>query len=195
MWIALALLTAPAHADDRCEDQVEEHDCDDVEEERELEVRAGAQAMWGDEGPATAARVNLSAKNDTFLQVDGRFHTNGRALGRVAAGVDVLGGGKAHLNLGAFLGTAGAWTEPRVVISPQAGGLIGVGYEGDRIGVGYQWRAGWGGGELDDLLTENELSASWRVQDEWRLTAAYLRLNPRKDTVENALAMGVSYSF
>ncbi|MFK7928668.1 MAG: hypothetical protein AB8H79_10810 [Myxococcota bacterium] len=194
MWMLLALAAAPvpALANEACVDE-EEVDCE--EEREELEVRAGVQGMWGDEGPATAVRVQLMAPNDTFLQVDGRFSPSGRALGRVAAGVDVLGGGRAHLDLGLFVGTAGQWVEPRSAVLPQAGGLVGVGYEADRLGLGWQWRAGWGGGTLDELLTENELTLSWRVHNDWRLTAAYLRLNPGKEQVENALAMGVSYQF
>jgi predicted porin len=95
-----------------------------------------------------------------------------------------------------FAGTVGDWKNGVVLAAPQAGGAVGLGYDMDRLGVAYQWRAGWGGGKLDELLSEHEATVSYRVVRELRVVGTYLRMDPkRSETAENAVGIGASYTF
>lgn len=205
MLILATLLSAtPALANHTCEDEdVHEHECDQDHDEGErdddkddMDLAVGLHGLWGDHGSAQTLRAQLSAPSDAYLVFDGRFHVDGRALGRIGAGLDVLGGGRAHLTLGVFAGTAADWKHGVVLAAPQAGGAAGLGYDMDRLGFGYQWRAGWGGGKLDQLLTEHEATVTYRVVRELRVVGTYLRMDPgSSEPAENAVGLGATYTF
>lgn len=116
-------------------------------------------------------------------------------VGRLGAGLDLLGRSRWDLTLGVFLGTAGEWDRQidRAVLyaAPIAGTEIGLGYEGDELFAGYRWLAGLGGGPVDDLLTENEVTVGYKVTSTVHAFGQYLLLSPGEHEDEAGVGLGV----
>lgn len=206
MMVLFSLLfPSQALAEDACDPAIEgEEVCERLREEareaereeNKLEVVGSAQILWGDHGSGNTARIVASSRKDAQIAVDGRLHHDGRALGRIGAAVDVFGEGRAHLLLGGFFGTIGHFgPEHAAVARPQVGSLVGLGLDGDRLGVGYQWRVGYGGGQVDRLLSEHELRVSYRLVDELQVVGSMMRLSPGDEIKETAGALGLAYTF
>ncbi|MFT7519409.1 MAG: hypothetical protein ACI9MC_001550 [Kiritimatiellia bacterium] len=160
-----------------------------------LDVEVQMTALRGDSGFGNTLSARANSKSDVYVVIDGRFHTDGRALGRVGAGVDLLGGGAANLTVGGFAGAAGDWRTHELLTRPQVGAELGLGYSGRRLGAMYRWRVGYGDGPLRDVLTENELTVSYRVIEELRLVGQFMRLDPGEQAKETTVGLGVSYTF
>lgn len=118
---------------------------------------------------------------------------------RLGAGLDVLGASDWDLTLGLFIGTAGEWDRDihRAVLyaAPIAGGELGFGYEGDRLFGKYRLLAGFGGGPVDDLLTENEFTLGYKIIPAFHVYGQYLILSPGHLDNEAGVGLGARVVF
>jgi hypothetical protein len=153
------------------------------------------------EAPAHHLAARHTGRNDSYVSGDLRYLPDTDLLwsGRVGAGIDVLGSDRWDLTLGLFVGTAGTWvrTVERAVLTarPIGGTEIGLGVEGERLFARYRWVAGLGTGDIDDLMTENELTVGYRVMGDLGVYGQYLRLNPGEAAREGGVGIGVRATF
>ena len=127
------------------------------------------------ERPVGIARAGVVFQSDASLSLSARLHGDGRVLGRMTGALDVLGGGSAHLTIGAFGGAVRPAGKPSVLA--QGGGQIGLGYDDARFGLGYQARVGLTGFEARDLLVEHEVTGLWNVSERFAITGSWLRVS------------------
>lgn len=119
--------------------------------------------------------------------------------GRVGAGLDIFGESEFDLSFGLFVGTAGEWDRDleRAVLyaAPIAGTEVGIGYEGRKLFGRYRWLAGLGGGPVDELLTENEITVGYKIVKELHLYGQYLILSPGELDNQSGVGLGVRAQF
>jgi hypothetical protein len=153
------------------------------------------------EAPAHHLAVRSWGPRDSYVSGELRYlpHDDLLWVGRAGAGLDVLGDGGWDVTLGLFVGTAGTWSTEdarRVLMAQPIGGTeIGVGVEGERLIARYRWIAGIGGGPLDELLTENELTIGYKLLDPLHVVGQWIRVNPGDDTARGGVGLGVRAVF
>lgn len=118
---------------------------------------------------------------------------------RFGAGLDVLGGSDWDLTLGLFIGAAGEWDreakEAVLYAAPIAGGELGFGFEGQRLFGKYRLLAGFGGGPIDQMLTENELTLGFKIIDQFHVFGQYLVLAPGEADNQSGVGLGARVVF
>jgi hypothetical protein len=183
----------------------EDYEDEDVEIEaprdhdQRLDVQYGMQFLPRMPGHQLGAR--FTGDRDTYLSGELRYTPVSDLLwtARLGAGVDVFGRSDWNLNLGLFLGSAGEWdrrTESaRLYAAPIAGTELGLGYDGDRLFGGYRWLGGIGGGPVDELLTENELTLGYKVFPAVHVYGQYLVLSPGELDNQAGIGLGGRVSF
>lgn len=119
--------------------------------------------------------------------------------GRLGAGFDLFGESDFDLQLGLFVGTAGEWDRDReralLYAAPIAGTEVGLGYEGRKLFGRYRWLAGLGGGPIDELMTENEITVGYKVVKELHVYGQYLILSPGELDNQAGVGLGVRAQF
>lgn len=209
LLLALAPYLSLAHADEIVVEApsvsivVIDHD-DDVEMDDDdddrgspggdtLRLQYGLQFLPDRPGHQLSAR--LIGDRDAWIGGELRY-TPGSDLagtGRLSAGLDVLGRSSWDLDVGLFLGAAGEWDRDReravLYAAPIAGTEIAFGIHGERLFAKYRWLGGWGGGPIDELLTENELTVGFAVTRELELFGQYLVLSPGE--LDNQAGVGL----
>ena len=164
---------------------------------RELQLRYGLQFL--PDAPAHHLYARLNGKKDAYLGAEVRYMPLSDMLWatRAGAGFDIFGKGGFDLTLGLWVGAAGQWDVreedgPTLLSTPIAGTEIGLGLDLGRVFGKYRWLGGIGGGPIDDLLTENELTIGFDVFRGLQIFGQYLRLNPgREDRRQHGLGVGV----
>lgn len=120
-------------------------------------------------------------------------------VGRASAGFDVLGKSPWDIDLGLSLGAAGEWSYTSEVASlyatPMIGTEVGLGYEGKKLLAKYRWLAGLGGGPIDELLTEQELTVGFRLFPGLQVYGQYLVLSPGELPNESGVGLGARLVF
>ncbi len=177
-----ALIAAPALADD-----------DAVDLDREAHVALSAGPVF------TADRGNmyLSARavreNDAYFGVEGRYAPGGHWVGRGGAGLDLLGGSKADLKLGLFLGGTG--NGPDANAESVFGTEVSFGLNAGSVFARYRLLAGLGSSDLAKLHSENELMLGFDLVESLRIYGQLLVIDPTADSSETAAGLGVSVRF
>jgi len=200
---APALATSPPQthevADDGT-DRVEDEDRQEADAQARtrspdeaLVVQVGLTGLWG-QGPAAAGRLMVHTRTDAYAGLDTRVHHDGRLLGRARTGLDVLGGGRAHLTLGAFGGATRGLGKDDAALRAQGGGELGLGYDDARVGLGWHGRLGVDGLQAGELLWESEVQGSWSVSRRVALTGTWLRTSGQ-DQPQDLFGAGVRASF
>jgi hypothetical protein len=218
--VALAL-TTPASACETVEIDVEgvevsvadcghDHDGDEdweVEEaslsgrgdRQELQLQYGMQFL--PQMPGHQLGAKFSGEKDSYVSGELRYMPASDLLwtGRVGAGLDVFGRSEWDLTFGLFLGSAGEWDrqteQAALYAAPIAGTEIGLGYEGDRLFGRYRWLGGIGGGPIDELLTENELTIGYKVLRSVHVYGQYLVLSPGELDNQAGVGLGARVVF
>lgn len=179
---------------------VEDEDEDDDDDDRDgvfhdsFTLQYGMQFLPDLPGHNLAAR--LQGGKDAYVGAELRYTPGSDVMwtARVGAGLDVLGSSDWDFTLGLFLGTAGEWDRDihRAVLyaAPIAGGELGFGYEGERLFGKYRLLAGFGGGPVDDMLTENEFTLGYKIIPEFHLYGQYLILSPGELDNQNGVGIG-----
>ena len=159
-----------------------------------LQLQYGLQFL--PELPGHNLQGRLVGGKDAYLGGELRYTPASDVLwtARLGAGLDVLGASDWDFTLGLFLGAAGEWdrSERRAVLyaAPIAGGELGFGYEGDRLFGKYRLLAGFGGGPVDDLLTENEFTLGYKIFPAFHLYGQYLVLSPGHLDNQSGVGLG-----
>ena len=185
-------------------DEVEEEETDEEDDghddrEDQLVFQYGLQFL--PELPGQQLGVRLIGEHDAYLGAEMRYTpaSDFAGVGRLGAGIDVLGGGSWDLTLGLFLGTAGEWERTDVdavlVATPIAGTEIGFGIDAGRVFGRYRWLAGIGGGPVDELLTENELTLGFEVTRQLHVYGQYVILSPGELDNQSGLGVGARLVF
>ena len=182
------------HPSDR-DDRDDRNDRAKRDDDGELRLRYGMQFL--PEAPAHHVYARYVGDKDAYVGAELRYMPHNDLLwaGRVGAGFDVLGGGGVDLTLGLFVGSAGEWdaSQGRAVLyaAPIAGTEIGFGVDLGRVFGKYRWLGGIGGGPIDDLLTENELTVGFELFENVQIFGQYLVLDPGERETSNGLGLGV----
>lgn len=176
------------------DDKGDPHDRDD-KGRPSLALQYGVQFL--PDAPGQQGFLRFRGKRDAWTGAELRV-TPGSDLawvGRISGGIDVLGKSYWDLDLGLSLGGAGEWTytsnAATLWASPVVGTEIGFGYDGRKLLAKYRWLAAVGGGPLDDLLSENELTVGYRVLPGLQLYGQYLRLSTNQDDSDAGFGLGV----
>ena len=207
----LALMMSDAHACTWVEVEVDtDHRCGDDDRDEapqaafvqsddgrddEILLQYGLQFL--PRVPAHQLRARMSAESDAYLGAEVRYMPaqDIRWAGRIGAGIDVFGGGNWDLTLGLWIGSAGEWDhdaeDPAMYLGPIAGTEIGLGFSAEHIFAKYRWLGGFGGGPIDELLSENELTVGYKITDEIHALGQYLILAPGDHDNEHGLGLGV----
>jgi hypothetical protein len=169
MFALLLALAAPAQADD---------------DRLDIELHAGVLAR--PELGYAAGNARLLGRRDAFLEVDGRLGPDGGWLGRAGIGVDVLGGGRWHLQPGVYLGGAGrgAFLSPAIFAGPQ----LGWGFDNTRV---YARASGFLAPTPQGLYGERSFTLGFRVVDEWRVYGRLSTLGTYRGERESYAGFGV----
>ncbi|HHO51618.1 MAG TPA: hypothetical protein ENK18_12270 [Deltaproteobacteria bacterium] len=218
MIATLALMPAPALACswDTPDGECDEHDhevhveigVDDADASPRASVVSGGDHRESDlvlqygmqflpSAPAHQLYGRLFAENDSYFGAEIRYMPASDLLwsGRIGAGLDLFGEGGWDLSLGLWLGSAGAWerSQERPVLynAPIAGTEVALGIDGENIYARYRWLAGLGGGPIDDLLTEQELTVGYKVLPQLHVFGQYLILSPGKYHNRSGVGLGV----
>ncbi|MCA9495144.1 MAG: hypothetical protein KC621_34690 [Myxococcales bacterium] len=175
---------------------------EDDDEQVDLDVDRGDHLLFQyglqflPEVPGHQLSARLIGEKDAYLGAELRYTPGSdfAGVGRLSAGFDVLGRGNWDLTLGLFLGSAGEWERSNadavLMAAPVAGTEIGFGIETGRLFGKYRWLAGIGGGPVDDLLTENELTLGFKVTDDLHVFGQYLVLSPGELDNQSGLGIG-----
>ncbi|MEQ1504061.1 MAG: hypothetical protein ABMB14_17595 [Myxococcota bacterium] len=172
---------------------------DDVRQRSVLKVGYGMQFLQ--EMPGHDLKASFTGEKDAYLSGELRYMPASDLLwvGRIGAGFDVFGQSDWDLTVGLFLGSAGEWDRERdraVLYSAPIGGTeIGVGYDGERLFGGYRWLAGLGGGPVDSLVTENELTFGYKVLPELHVFGQYLVVSPGEYDNQSGFGLGARVAF
>lgn len=218
MIATLALMPAPALA---CSWASLDGDCDDHDHEVHVEIEiedgdASPQTTFvsddtrgGDDlvlqygmqflpdAPAHQLYGRLFAENDAYLGAEIRYMPASDVLwsGRLGAGLDLFGEGDWDLTLGLWLGSAGEWdrSQERAVLynAPIAGTEVAIGVDGEHLYGRYRWLAGIGGGPIDELLTEQELTVGYKVLPRFHVFGQYLILSPGEYDNRSGVGLGM----
>jgi hypothetical protein len=211
--IALAL-TAPAFACDTVDVEVEgvdvDVDCgydDDQDDPPVASVSGGKERdqrlllQYGMQFLPTTPGHDLSARfvagGGAYVGGELRYVPASDLLwtARVGAGIDVFADSDLDFTLGLFLGTAGEWDhqadQALLYAAPIAGTEIGLGYDGRKLFGGYRWLGGIGGGPIDDLLTENEITLGYKVTPGIHVLGQYLILSPGEADNQAGVGLGM----
>jgi hypothetical protein len=147
----------------------------------EAELQLGTAVEFIGTALAQSFTGRYETGRDAWLEGTVRVHP-GCWTGRTGAGIDVFGDGPLDLNFGLFVGASGPTVSPgrrpEIGAAPQAGGQAALGLDGRHLFARYTWIAGWGGGRLDDALTENQLVVGFRVARIAEIYGEYLVLAP-----------------
>lgn len=179
----------------------EEDDATWERPERRAELQLQAATHFLPDAPAHHLAARHVGKGDSYLMGELRYLPDADLLwvGRVGAGLDLLGGDAWDLTLGLFAGSAGTWSheDARRVLyaSPVGGTEVALGVESDRLFARYRWLAGMGGGPLDDLLTENEFTLGYKVTRGLHGYGQWVRVNPGEDEARGGIGLGVRAVF
>lgn len=176
------------------EEEEEDHDDHDGVLHDSLQLQYGMQFLPNLPGHNLQGR--LVGGKDAYIGGELRYVPSSNVVftARAGAGLDLLGASDWDLTLGLFIGAAGEWdrTIDRAVLyaAPIAGGELGIGYEGDRLFAKYRLLGGFGGGPVDDLLTENEFTLGYKIIPAFHLYGQYLILSPGKLDNEAGVGLG-----
>lgn len=150
------------------------------------------------EVPGHHLSARLSGEQDAYLSGELRYTPGSDVLGvgRLGAGFDVLGRGDWDLTLGLFLGGAGEWDRSRPEVAtlyaaPIVGTEVAFGIDGRHLFGKYRWLAGIGGGPVDELLTENELTLGYKITPGVHVFGQYLLLAPGELDNQSGVGLGV----
>ncbi len=148
--------------------------------------------------PGHHLSARLSGEQDAYLSGELRYTPGSDVLGvgRVGAGFDVLGRGSWDLTLGLFVGGAGEWDRSRPEVAtlyaaPIVGTEIAFGIDSRHLFGKYRWLAGIGGGPIDELLTENELTVGYKITPGVHVFGQYLLLAPGELDNQSGVGLGV----
>jgi hypothetical protein len=164
-----------------------------------LQLQYGTQFLPDLPGHHLSAR--LLGEKDVYVGGELRYTPSSDLMwtARLGAGLDVFGRSEWDLQLGLFVGTAGEWDRDidRAVLyaAPIAGTEIAFGYEGRKLYGRYRLLAGLGGGPVDELLTENEITVGYKIVDELHLYGQYLILSPGELDNQGGVGIGVRAEF
>jgi hypothetical protein len=153
------------------------------------------------EAPAHFIGLRHVGEKDAYLTGELRYMPGSDLLwtGRAGAGFDLFGRGDWDLTFGLFIGSSGEWdhqASSRILyMAPMGGTEIGLGYDGDRLFAKYRWLAGLGGGPLDDLLTENELTVGYKITRPVHVFGQWIRVNPGEAEKQGGIGLGVQAVF
>ncbi|TNE91165.1 MAG: hypothetical protein EP330_05840 [Deltaproteobacteria bacterium] len=190
LTLALSLAHATPDAEEAPEACVEVHVEQDAEESRRKDredkdgyssargLHAGLATQFMPQAPAQFVYGQLVGKKDAFFNGEARLDPRGFWVGRVGAGLDLLGAGKLDLTVGLFLGTAGEYAEGGYV-RPIAGTQVAFGGHWEKLSMRYRWLAGLGGGPLDSLLSEQELRVGYKVIEPLHVVGSWTLVDPR----------------
>jgi hypothetical protein len=165
----------------------------------EIQLAYGMQFL--PDAPAHHLFARMVGDKDAYLGGELRYMPGTDLMwsGRAGAGLDVLGGGNWDLTLGLFIGSAGIWdrdSDRAVLYSTPIGGTeIAFGIEAERLYGRYRWLAGWGMGEVSEMLTENELTVGFKVTPEVHAYGQFLHLSPGEADKESAVGLGARVVF
>lgn len=147
--------------------------------------------------PGHQASLRLVGEHDGYVGGELRYTPGSDfvGVGRAGAGFDLAGGGPFDFTLGLWVGGAGQWERSaeaaRLWGSPILGTEVGLGLEGHRLFAKYRWLGGIGGGPMDELLTENELTFGYKVTKAVHLTGQYLVLSPGHLDNQSGVGLGL----
>jgi len=159
----------------------------------QLLLQYGLQFLPDSPGHDLSARY--VGEHSTYLGAEIRYVPASDLLwsGRIGAGFDLFGKSDLDLDLGLFLGSAGEWDhkkkEALLYAAPIAGTEVKLGYDGPRLFGSYRWLGGIGGGPIDDLLTENEITFGYKLVPAIHVYGQYLILSP--GAADNSAGVGL----
>lgn len=162
---------------------------------QEFQFQYAMQFLKGMPGHDLAGRFVSS--RDSYLSGELRYMPTSDLVwvARLGAGFDVFGRSNWDLTVGAFLGTAGEWDREvdRAVLyaAPIIGGEFGFGYEGDRLFGKYRLLAGFGGGPIDRMLSENEVSLGYKIIQPVSVYGQYVFIAPGEAEHRSGVGLGV----
>lgn len=170
--------------------QADEAACEVDADEGSLDVVVEVEGLLTETGPLGAAELRLELPSDAWFGGSARLQ-DGSQLGRIEGGVDVLGGGKAHLRLGAL---AGLEASGRAAPDAQVGGVIALGWTGEVIRLDGRLRTVFSGHKLETFTLEQEVQVGVRVVGPVSLTASWLRVGTGPTAV-NGGGVGLGLRF
>ncbi len=176
----------------------EEDDDDDDDDTYDARFQAGSTISSLTDGIAQSAYARVEGRRDGYLEVYARGQRCGCWVGRVGAGFDVFGDGAFDLNLGLFVGAAGADWGPghaEMGTSPQLGTQVAVGLDGRHLVARYTWLAGIGGGAGDAVLTENQLQLGVKIARIADVYGEVLYLDPGEARSQGGVGLGARVTF